>query len=152
MVVAGLIASPISAQQAKPPAGTPSTKNSPVRSRVWKSETTGHEYRVRVTGESFYAERVNIDPALLKRGAYVRSECQRVGGKWVGTSRSYWPCETMESNKHVVNWCHFLTKIEIGSIQPDRITGRAEGFKRFDCQSCKVLETVWKDFVWVPKK
>ena len=120
---------------------------------VWVSQTTGKEYRVRLAGNQLYAEWVTPPAELLQRGAYIRTECRLVGRKWIGTSHSYLPCTTGQgASEHIANWCHLVTKIEIDFLGSARISGRAEGFKRFDCQSCKILETVWKDFVWAPKK
>lgn len=142
---------PLTAQQVKPPNKTRPAQVTHPPAQVWRSLTTGKEYSVRVDGGTLYAEWVNIPPALTQRGAYIRSECRRVGTRWVGISRSYLPCDTMEGNKRVQNWCNLLTKIEVDSISADRIIGRAEGLRRFDCERCKILETVWKDFEWVPK-
>ena len=119
----------------------------------WKSETTGNEYRVRVEGDTFRAEWVNVPPSLASHGSYVRTECKRLGSKWIGTTRSLLPCtEGSGPNAKILNWCPLVTRTEIDSIAPDRITGRAQAIHSSDCQSCKVLETVWKDFVWTPKR
>ena len=113
--------------------------------------TTGKEYSVRVTGQTVYAEWVNIPPALVQGEAYIRSECRRVGTRWVGTSRSHLPCDTMEGGRRVRNWCNLVTGIEIDSMTQDRITGRAEALRRFDCEHCRILEKAWAKFEWVPK-
>jgi len=121
--------------------------------RIWKSETTGREYRVRIEKDRFYAEWANLAREAVKGGAYIRSECRRVGSKWVGTSRIYLPCSTNEKGKgQVTNTCHLTTRIEIDSITPTRITGRGENLKRFDCGKCEILETGWAKFEWVPKR
>ncbi|HEY6291494.1 MAG TPA: hypothetical protein VI455_08035 [Terriglobia bacterium] len=120
---------------------------------VWKSQTTGNEYRVHVQGDTFYAEWSNLPPDQASHGAYVRTECRRVGSKWIGTTRSRLPCTSGSGPQtHTVNWCPLVTRTEINTIAPDRITGRGQAILRSDCQSCKVLETAWKDFVWVPKQ
>jgi hypothetical protein len=142
---------PLKAQQVKPPHKTPPQVTRPP-ARVWRSLTTGKEYSVRVTGQTFYAEWVNIPPALVQGEAYIRSECRRVGTRWVGTSRSHLPCDTMEGTRHVQNWCNLATGIEIDSITTDRITGRAEAIRRFDCEHCRILEKVWAKFEWVPRE
>lgn len=143
----------LEAQQAKlPDVGTP-PKVARSSGRVWRSLTTGKEYRVRVESQILRAEWVNIPAALRQHGAYIRSECRRAGSKWVGTSRSYLPCTLSEGGKEEIgNWCRLLTRIEIDAVTESTITGRAEGLKRFDCRSCRILETVWKDFQWVPKR
>jgi hypothetical protein len=140
------------AEQRKSKEKAKAAQTIPVAARVWRSLTTGKEYRVWVENERLNAEWVNIPPALVQGGAYIRSVCRRVGTRWIGTTRSYLPCETQEGGKQVSNWCHLLTKIEIDSVAAERIRGRAEGLRRFDCQRCKILETVWKDFEWVPKE
>ena len=122
------------------------------KSALWRSETTGKEYRVQMDKDRFYAEWVNIPPESVKQGAYIRSECRRVGSKWIGTTRVNVLCPVGEGAKeHVVNTCRLQFRIEINSIRADRIEGRGETLKRFDCKSCKVDETGWGDFVWVPK-
>jgi hypothetical protein len=137
------------AQQLKPQAAAPSNRTFQA---LWKSETTGKEYRVQVDKDRFYAEWVNIPPESVKRGAYIRSECRKVGSKWIGTTRINLPCAVGEGTKtHVANTCRLQFRIEINSIQSDKIMGRGETLKRFDCQSCRVDETGWGDFVWVPK-
>ncbi len=63
------------------------------------------------------------------------------------------PCTVGEGkSEHVVDTCHLTLKIEIDSITKDRITGRGQSLKKFDCASCKVIEAGWADFVWVPKR
>jgi hypothetical protein len=121
--------------------------------QVWTSETTGNDYSVRIEGDVFRADWVNLPPAMAKQGVYLRTECHRMGSKWVGVSDSRLPCSVgAEANDRVIRWCQLRTRIEIDSMAPDRITGQAEGLKRVDCQECKILESGWKDFVWVPKR
>jgi len=143
---------PLKAQQVKPPVRIPITPPEQGYPKLWKSETTGKEYRVQVDRGRFYAEWVNIPPESAKRGAYIRSECRRVGPKWIGTTRTNLPCAVGEGTReHVANTCRLQLRIEISSVQADRIVGRGETLKRFDCRSCRVDETGWGDFVWVPK-
>lgn len=120
-------------------------------SNIWKSETTGKEYRVSVTNDRLSAEWVNVPPAAAQRGAYIRSECHHVGDKWVGTSDIFMPC-TLGNGKdeHIANMCHLNMKVEFDSVSRDRITGRGQSLRKFDCKSCKAIETGWGDFVWVP--
>ena len=119
---------------------------------TWKSQTTGNEYRVRIEGDTFRAEWTNVPPDLATHKAYVRTECRRAGSKWIGTTRSLLPCtQGGGANAKILNWCPLVTRTEIESIAPERITGRAQAIHRFDCESCKLQETVWKDFVWTPK-
>ncbi|HEV2175888.1 MAG TPA: hypothetical protein VGW33_01585 [Terriglobia bacterium] len=134
----------------KPPQHEPG-QQFPIHSEIWKSQATGNEYRVRVHGDTLSAEWVNIPPDFAQRGAYIRTECRKAGDKWIGTSSSNLPCMVGEGkNQHVGNWCRLVTRTEIDSIAPDRITGRAQTRKNFDCAHCKMLETAWADFVWVP--
>ena len=154
VIVAGLLIraqTPSSPQAPKPPSLPTPAPAAPLYPE-WKSQTTGNEYRVRVQGDSFYAEWTNLSPDFASHGAYVRTECRRVGSKWIGTTRSRLPCTGGPGPKpKVLNWCPLVTRTEIDSIAPDRITGRGQAIRRSDCQSCKLLETEWKDFVWTPK-
>ncbi|MBZ5544103.1 MAG: hypothetical protein LAO07_10550 [Acidobacteriia bacterium] len=131
---------------------TTAASAAPASARIWKSETTGKEFRVWTEKGVFHAEWVNVPPALTKGGAYIRSELRRTGTKWSGTSQLRLPCESVENNKPVSNWCSLETKMEIDSVSASRITGRGESLKRFDCRTCKMLETGWAGFEWVPKE
>jgi hypothetical protein len=138
------------AQQPKPQGRATSGRALPA---LWRSATTGKEYRVQVDKDRFYAEWVNIPPESAKHGAFIRSECHRVGSKWIGTSSVRLPCAVGEGAKeHIGNTCRLQLRIEIDSIGPDRIVGHGETLRRFDCQSCRVDEAGWGEFVWVPKK
>jgi hypothetical protein len=120
---------------------------------IWVSQTTGKEYRATVYGNVFHAEWVNIPPDLAAHGSFIKTDCKRQGSKWVGTSSSFVPCSLGKGpGSKLDNWCHLETTIEIDSITADRISGRGETLKKFDCQKCKILESGTKDFFWVPKK
>ena len=120
---------------------------------LWRSETTGNEYSVRIDGDVLRAEWVDLSPEMSKQGVYLRTECHRMGSKWVGVSDSRLPCSVgTGADERTIRWCELRTRIEIDSIAPNRITGQAEALKRVDCRECKVLESGWKDFVWVPKR
>jgi len=147
-----LLQSPLTAGQALQAATQQQPSTKPALPSAWKSQTTGNEYRIRIEGDTFQAEWTNAPPELEKHKAYVRTECRRVGSKWIGTTRSLLPCTTGANANKVLNWCPLVTRTEIDSIAPDRITGRAQAIHNSDCQSCKVLEAVWKDFVWTPKR
>lgn len=143
------------AQQAKPPARSGSFRANAAPSRIWKSETTGKEYRVRIDQDRFHAEWVNIPKNPGKQRPYIRSEALRSGSKWVGVSHSLLECQTGEksgSQQDVVRWCQLTTRIEIDSVSRDKITGHGDTLRKFDCKTCKILETGWGDFVWVPKR
>jgi len=150
-VLSLLCAGVIRAGQA-PRAAKPPTHGS-LSSSVWKSQTTGNEYRVQIEGDTFRAEWTNVPQQVASHGGYVRTECKRLGSKWVGTTRSLLPCTAGSgATARVLNWCPLVTRTEIESIAPDRITGRAQAIRQSDCQSCKLLEAVWRDFVWAPKR
>lgn len=120
---------------------------------VWRSRTTGKEYFVRMDKSHFYAQWVNLPPASAQRGAYIHSACVLKGSKWAGSSDIYMPCVVGEGkNEKVANTCHLTLGIEIESISKDRITGRGQTLRKFDCSACKVIESGWADFEWVPAK
>lgn len=132
-----------------PPPARPKVVDAP--ERVWRSLTTGREYRVRVQNERLTAEWVNIPLNERQRGAFIRTECRRTGTRWIGTSDSFLPCESVEGGKRVSNWCRLTTKFEIHLMTDARISGRAEAPRRFDCRTCKILEPVWASFEWTPR-
>lgn len=140
--------------EAQSAAGGPSRQQA-APDRVWKSQTTGNEYRVRVEGDVLRAEWVNLPADLVQHGAYVRTECRRVGDRWIGTTRSrlLLPCTevTTPGGRHPSAWCSLVTRTEIDSMTPERIAGRAQAPARLDCQACKLLDAEWKSFVWSPK-
>jgi hypothetical protein len=112
---------------------------------------------VKVDEERFYAEWVNVPPDQAKHGAQIRSEGFRSGSKWIGVSRSLLPLvcaggEKSSSKEKVTHWCRLTTRIEIDSVTADKITGHGDTLKNYNCQTCQILETGWKDFEWVPKR
>ena len=120
---------------------------------IWVSQTTGKEYRATVNGDVFHAEWVNIPPDLAAHGSFIKTECKRQGPKWVGKSSSFLPCSLGKGPASKIdNWCHLETNIEIDSFTANRISGRGETLKKFDCQKCKILESATTDFFWLPKK
>lgn len=127
------------------------SRSIPAKAELWESQTTGKEYSVRVEGDTFQAEWVNIPQDSDHKGSYIRTTCHRQGSKWVGQSQIFLPCAI--GHGPVVNRCHLVMGFEINQMSPDRVSGRIEDPDRnqFDCKSCKVQKTVWKDFVWVPK-
>ncbi|MGE5325665.1 MAG: hypothetical protein ACM3NO_01390 [Deltaproteobacteria bacterium] len=142
-----------------PPAAAPAAPAKPApaaaaaKGSIWKSETTGKEYRVWTEKDQFHAEWANIPPEFAERGAHISSTGARKSGKWVGESENYLPCSEGEGKQeHIANFCQLTTGFEIDSMTDSKITGRGEALKRFDCAKCKVLEKEWKGFVWVPKK
>lgn len=120
---------------------------------VWRSLTTGKEYFIRMDKSHFYAQWVNLPPVATQHGAYIHTACTRDGSKWAGTSDIYMPCAVGEGkNEKITNTCHLTLKIEIDSISKDRITGRAQTLRKFSCATCKVIESGWANFDWVPAK
>jgi hypothetical protein len=152
---------PLAAQQPAPPPKppefpsppkTPEFPAPPASARIWRSQTTGKEYRVWTDGTRLYAEWVNIPPAAAAQGASIRIECRRMDSRWVGTAHNAVPCDTTEGGKRVTNFCRITSKIEFDPPEANRLTGRTEWAHRFDCANCRILEPVWKDFEWVPKE
>ena len=120
---------------------------------VWRSLTTGKEYFVRMDKTHFYAQWVNLPPESAQHGAYIHTACELKGSKWTGTSDIYMPCAVGEGKKEkIANTCHLNLKIEIDSISKDRITGRGQSLRKFNCGTCKAVETGWGKFEWVPAK
>lgn len=120
---------------------------------IWRSLTTGKEYFVRTDKNHFYAQWVNLPPVAAQHGAYIHTVCRLEGPKYTGTSDIYMPCVVGEGkNERVANTCHLTLGIEINSINKDKITGRAQAFKNFNCGGCKGIGAGWANFEWVPAK
>jgi len=121
--------------------------------KIWHSETTRHDFRVEVTNDFFRAEWVNIPPTAAKQGAFIHTECRRTGSKWVGRS-------TMNLLFNVpgapvgkdTKMCSLTMRFEVDSISPEKITGHSEALHSFDVTTCRVDQTSWGEFNWVPKK
>lgn len=120
---------------------------------LWRSLTTGKEYFVRMDKSHFYAQWVNLPPVSKQHGAYIHTACELKGSKWNGASDIYMPCVAgAGKDEKVANTCHLNLKIEIDSVSNNRITGRAQTLKNFNCGACKVVEAGWANFEWVPAK
>ncbi len=120
---------------------------------VWRSLTTGKEYYVRTDKTHFYAQWVNLPPESAQHSAYIHTVCKLEGSKYTGTSDIFMPCVVGEGkNEKIANTCHLTLGIEINSIGKDKITGRAQTLKKFDCSGCKVIEAGWANFEWMPAK
>ena len=132
---------------AKPVASAAAKANS--LSPVWKSTSTGKEYRVKVEGDRFTAEWSNLPPQAARQGAYIRSECRRTGSRWIGTSRILLGCALPDGKTKM---CPMLLRFEVDFVSPDRITGGGEVLRDFDCGTCEVRKTGWGPFTWTPKK
>lgn len=142
----------LGAQKADLAASRPVAKSAPTRPVLWKSQTTGNEYRVTIDGATFQAERVNIPKDPSHEGAYVRTTARRRGPKWIGKTEIFLPCAL--GHGPAINKCHLTMGFEIREMSSDLIRGRIENpdLSQFDCKTCNVPKTEWKDFVWVPKK
>jgi hypothetical protein len=126
-----------------------------VGGEVWRSETTGKEYRIKVDGDKLYAEWVNPSSVAAEYHSYIHTECVRKGSKWVGASEIFLPCTVGRGpQEHIANTCNLKVKFEIDSMSKSLITGHTMGLKPggFDCQTCKVLAAAWAGFKWVPAK
>lgn len=120
---------------------------------VWRSLTTGKEYYVRTDKSHLYAQWVNLPRVAAKHGAYIHTVCKLKNSKGTGTSEIYMPCVVGEGKKEKIgNTCHLTLKFEIDSISDHLITGRGQTLKKFNCGTCKVVETGWGNFEWVPAK
>jgi hypothetical protein len=150
----GLCAAPAVAQSktAGKPTTAPAAAPPIPETSVWRSLTTGRDYRVTLHKNLLVAEWVNLPPADVTNHASVRSELHRSGSKWVGTTRAHMPCQTTEAGKQVSNVCDLTTRIEMESIAADKIVGHGESLKRFNCGKCQILETKFAPFQWVRKK
>ena len=137
------------AQTSPKPGGAKSAGKATARPQIWKSTTTGKEYRVQIEGDRLTAEWSNIPPEAAKQGAYIRSDCRRSGTKWVGTSRILLPCPLPDGKTKM---CPLLLRFEVDFISSHRITGGGEILRDFDCGSCEVRKTGWGPFSWVPKR
>jgi len=152
-MVLGLCCAACSSHREQPVAkqASPPKVEAKVPSDIWKSETTGKEYRVRIDGDRFTADWVNLPPAAAQHGAYIHTVCRRSGSKWAGTSSIFMPCTVGQGKaEHIADTCHLTLKIEIESVTKDRITGRGQSLEKFDCMRCKVIEAGWVHFHWVP--
>ena len=116
---------------------------------VWKSASTGREYRVKVEGDRFTAEWSNIPAEAAKQGVYIRSDCRRTGSRWIGTSRILLGCALPDEKTKM---CPMLLRFEVDFISPERITGGGEILRDFDCGTCQIRKTGWGPFTWTPKK
>ena len=131
------------------PAGATAAAKASAFPRIWKSQSSAKEYRVKVEGDRLTAEWLNIPSQAAKQGAYIRSECRRSGSRWIGTSRILLPCPLPDGKTKM---CPMILRFEVDSISSERITGAGEILRDFDCGSCEVRKTGWGPFVWAPKK
>jgi hypothetical protein len=121
--------------------------------KLWQSESSKHEFRVDLTNDLFRAEWVNIPPTAARQGAYIRTECRRTGSKWVGTSKvnMLFAVPDAPAGKDT-KLCSITVRFEVESISAEKITGHSESLHSFDINTCRVQQTTWGPFTWVPKK
>ncbi|TAM83593.1 MAG: hypothetical protein EPN47_05645 [Acidobacteria bacterium] len=142
-----------SATSMKPPETKSDTGRAWQFPDLWRSLTTGKEYFVRMDKSHFYAQWVNLPKVSAQHGAYIHTACELKGSKWAGASDIFMPCVVGDGkSEKVANTCHLTLGIEINSITQERIAGRAQTLKKFDCGACKVIDAGWADFEWVPAK
>ena len=121
--------------------------------KIWHSEVTKHDFRVQVTNDLFRAEWVNIPPAVAKQGAYIHTECRRAGSKWEGSSSINMAFAVAGASPGKdTKMCTLSVRFEVDSVTADKITGHSEALHSFDVNTCRVQETKWGEFTWVPKK
>jgi hypothetical protein len=138
-------------------AAKPATANSnPASSqipKIWHSETTQHDYQVELTKDLFRADWVNIPPAAAKQGAGIHTECRRTGSKWVGSTsiKMLFAVPGAPQGKDT-KLCSLTMRFEVDSVSPEKITGHSEALHLFDVNTCRVQETKWGEFTWIPKK
>jgi hypothetical protein len=121
--------------------------------KIWRSEANQRDYRVEVTNDLFRAEWVNLPPASAKQGAYIRTECRRSGSKWVGSSNLnlLFGIPGSPSGKDT-KLCPLTVRFEVDSVSMEKIIGHSETLRSFDVNTCRVQETGWGEFTWIPKK
>jgi hypothetical protein len=154
-LVAFLAVSPFMAPTAsavgKPAAAVPAPINKPFV-KIWHSESTKHDFSVQVSNDLFRAEWVNIPPVAAKQGAYIRTECRKSGSKWVGTSNVNMPVGVPGAPPGKdTKMCTFTVRFEVDSLSSLKITGHSESLRNFDPKTCRVQQTDWAPFTWVPK-
>ena len=50
------------------------------------------------------------------------------------------------------NLCSLTVRFEVDSVTSLKITGHSESLRSFDVKTCRVQQTSWGEFTWVPKK
>jgi Trypsin-like peptidase domain len=119
--------------------------------RVWTSLVSGRDFKVRIDGDYIYTEWVNLPPVLQSTAAFLRSESKKEGDKWVGKVRSLMPYEIKTWAAQTVKWCSLESEFEIDKISESRIEGRSLNMPSIDVKKCKVTNSEWQSFTWIPK-
>jgi V8-like Glu-specific endopeptidase len=125
----------------------------------WKSMQTGTTKVLRRDGDRIYVETV-LSEAQKNAGCFFLSDLQKKGDIFGGTVRSSCVCEyTRGLGAYARNFTNRFTDetaIEITSITPTRIEGRAmarpKGTK-FDCKKAEFSKppSEWENFTWIPE-
>ncbi len=152
---AALILFTVAAQNPAAPAQSGSTPDPDFARlpKVWHSETTKHDFRVEVNKDLFRAEWVNLPAESAKKGAFIHTECRRTGSKWIGKSNINMLVEIPGAPAGVeTKLCQITIRFEVDSVSPEKITGQGESLHSFDAPTCRVNETRWAPFTWVPRK
>ena len=117
--------------------------------------TSGRDYKMRFEGDYIYSEWVNLPTALNGTMAFIRSELKKTGSVWVGTSKSYLPCQYKNTwtNQWETKWVNQETSIEIASVTATRIEGRSQAYPGgVDCKKgVPKGSPEWKSFTLIPK-
>ena len=121
--------------------------------KVWHSDATKHDFRVEVTNELFRADWINVPPLAAKQGAHIHTECRKTGAKWVGTSdiKMLFAVPNAPPGSDT-KLCSFNVRFEVDSITPLKISGHSDALHGFDVSTCRVQQTKWAEFSYVPKK
>ena len=144
------------AQKQATPAKSATATSKPASSqppKIWHSEATQHDFRVEVANDLFRAVWVNIPPAAAKQGVHILTECRRAGSKWVGSSNisMLFAVPGAPTGKDT-KLCSLTVRLEVDSISTEKITGHSETLRSFDVNACRVQQTGWGEFTWIPKK
>lgn len=125
----------------------------------WKSLTTGTTKVLRRDGDRVYVETV-LSEAQKNAGCFFLSDLQKKGDIFSGNVRSSCVCAyTRGLGAYARNFTNRFTDqtaIEITSITPTRIEGRAmarpKGTK-FDCKKGEFSKppSEWENFTWIPE-
>lgn len=125
-------------------------ENPSPNSTIWYSKATHRDYRVQIVGGLFRADWVNLPAQAASQGAYVRTQCHREGSKWVGSSDVNLLFKLPRGNG--TKLCSFTVRFEVDLITAERIMGHSEALSSFDVKSCRIRNTTWGEFTWVPKE
>ena len=122
----------------------------------WKSLASGTVKILRVDGDNVYVETV-LPEAVKQAGGFTLAELKKSGTKYVGTTKSAWPCQWGDGVWIKVQWhlCPNEAPIEFTVFTPSRIEGRTQQHPPDDklrCRSCSHSEApVPASFVWIPE-